>query len=261
MNDLVTVITPAYNSEDYIAGTIESVISQTYTRWEMIVVDDASTDSTAEIVNSYSRKDKRIRYIALKKNSGPGKARNVAIELAEGRYIAFLDSDDRWLENKLERQLTFMKNQGITFSFTKYSYHNQEGQMLKEYNAGPLSCGYYRLLLHCCIGCSTVIIDTTEPGKKYMADIRRRQDWTLWLMYTRKGSKAYGISESLTEYTVRPDSISSSKLKLIKYHWKVYKKVLKYNGVYSFILLSVSLIMNLFYFMVNRFQLKGELVR
>ncbi len=248
MGNKISVITAAYNSEKYIINTIESVIGQTYKNWEMLIVDDCSSDSTPEIIKRYANLDKRIKPFYLTRNVGAGEARNVAIKNATGRFLAFVDSDDLWMPTKLESQVRFMLQNEYSFTYTGYSYIDEQGNRINRQNRAPLSCSYSRLLLQNCIGCSTVIIDISILGKQYMPDIRRRQDWCLWLFYSKISGRAYRANGILTDYRVRKGSVSYSKGRLIKYHWKVYKEVMSFSQPVSAGLLLINLaVLTLFY--------------
>lgn len=190
---LVSVITPTYNSKDYIRDTIESVKNQTYTNWEMVIVDDGSTDETISIINKYQEEDARIRLIKLERNQGAAIARNTAIQNANGRYIAFLDSDDRWLPEKLERQLSFMKDYGHAFTYSSYYEVNKEER--EKIVHIPQYTEYNDLLKNCVIGCLTVVLDKQKIKIIEMVNIRSRQDYALWLDLTRRGFTAYGLQE------------------------------------------------------------------
>lgn len=220
---LISVITPAYNAEDFIAETIDSVLNQTYEHWEMIIIDDCSTDGTVEKINTYT--DDRITLIELKKNSGSGIARNRGIDAANGRFIAFLDSDDLWLPEKLENQLSFMMQHKVAFSFTEYARMKEDGSLLKSNIRAPETINYHGLLKHCVIGCLTVMIDMDKTGHIQMVDLRARQDYVLWLTLTKKGYLAYGIPKELAIYRIVRNSISSNKFKMAKRNWKVYRHI------------------------------------
>lgn len=225
--NLVSVITPTYNSETYIQETIESVLQQTYPNWEMVIVDDGSSDQTIAIIEEYQKEDDRIRLIALEKNQGAAVARNTAIENAQGRYIAFLDSDDRWLPEKLERQLTFMQEHDYAFTYTGYKrvQVNDEGHRIEKDVKMPEAATYKQLLKSCVIGCLTVMLDRKKIPNIRMANIRSRQDYALWLNLTRRGYTAYGLQEVLAAYRVRSNSISSNKVRMAKQNWVVYRQV------------------------------------
>lgn len=226
-NPLISVITPSYNAEKFIGETIESVIHQTYTNWEMIIVDDKSTDKTVQYVKEYQERDNRIRLIELEENSGSAVARNTAMEHAGGEYLAFLDSDDLWKTEKLERQLAFMQENNIAFSFTKYVRIKEDATETKTVSKAPASVGYDDLMKHCVIGCLTVMLDKNKIGDVKMVDIRTRQDYVYWLTLTKKGFLAYGLPEVLAEYRLVENSISSNKLKAAKQNWYVFRHVEK----------------------------------
>lgn len=222
---LVSVVTPAYNAERFISETIESVLAQTYSNWEMIIVDDASTDRTIEIVQSYVNKDHRIKLHQLEKNSGSGVARNRAMDLAKGRFIAFLDSDDLWMPEKLERQIKFMLENDIAFSFTKYVRMEEDGTVTNAVTDAPAKVTYDDLMKHCVIGCLTVVLDRSKIGEERMLEIRTRQDYVFWLMLTKKGFIAHGLPEVLSKYRLVENSISRNKLKAARQNWRVYYKI------------------------------------
>ncbi|MBU9712945.1 glycosyltransferase family 2 protein [Evansella tamaricis] len=225
--ELVSIITPAYNSEKFISDTIESVINQTHRNWEMIIVDDYSTDGTVDIINKYQSSDSRIKLIQLEQNSGPAIARNTAIQHAKGRYLAFLDSDDQWLSEKLEKQIRFMKDKQIAFSFSNYFLLNEEGEEIGSIDDAPQIVSYQQLLKHNMIGCLTVMIDKNRTGEVKMMDIRSRQDYVLWLSLCKRGFQAFGIQEKLAKYRVVENSLSSNKIKMAKQNWKVYREIEK----------------------------------
>ena len=223
---LVSVVTPSYNAEKYISSTIDSVIAQTFCDWEMLIVDDCSQDSTSFLIERYAEKDSRIKLISFDVNSGAAVARNAAIHAARGRYIAFLDSDDRWLPQKLEKQLAFMEKNGIAFSYTAYEKLDYSGSVAGSVNV-PLKVSYKDLLKVCSIGCLTAMYDTEKIGKIYMPLIRKRQDVGLWLRILKDTPCAYGLNEVLAQYQLRPDSISANKLNAAGYTWRLYRDVEK----------------------------------
>ena len=225
MNDLISIITPTYNCAKYIGETIESVINQTYKNWEMIIVDDCSTDNTKEIISNYSSKDMRIKYYCLEINSGAAIARTKAIELAKGNYIAFLDSDDLWLPNKLEYQLNVMKKNMWNFTCTDYEQIDENGNSLEKVVKAIPKTDYNRLLLDCPVGNSTVMYYVDMMGKFIVPNIRKRNDDALWLQMLKKEKYIYGINNVLVQYRIRDNSISSNKFKLIKYHWILYRDI------------------------------------
>lgn len=224
---LISVITPAYNAERFIGDTIDSVLDQTYANWEMVIVDDRSTDNTTTIVEEYRKRDNRIKLIVLEENSGSAVARNTAMENAKGRYIAFLDSDDRWLPEKLEKQLHFMQEKDIAFSFTTYVRILEDGTKTNAVSSTPESVNYDDLMKRCVIGCLTVMLDRDKVGHLTMVNIRTRQDYVYWLTITKKGFLAYGLPEILAEYRLVGNSISSNKWKAAKRNWYVFRKIEK----------------------------------
>lgn len=230
---LISVITPSFNSSKFIADTIESVINQTYENWEMIIVDDCSTDNTREILSSYAQKDGRINVIFLKENSGAGAARNRALEAAKGRFITFLDSDDLWVPEKLQTQLEFMLGHDIAFSFTEYELMNEEGERLNKIIRVPEKIDYHGLLKNTIIGCLTVMIDREKTGDFKMLNIKSRQDFVLWLAILKKGFTAYGLQKTLSIYRIVKGSVSSNKLKTAKRNWYVFRKIEKLSFPYA----------------------------
>lgn len=231
---LVSIITPSYNSAEFIAETIESIISQNYTNWELLITDDFSTDNTCEIVKRYADKDERIKLFRLEQNYGAGIARNNSIKRACGRYIAFCDSDDRWFPNKLERQLAFMSEKDCGLSFSSYTTCNEQGQ-----NTGIVVCREKETLFStkciCGIGCLTAVYDTKKVGKILMPSIRKRQDWGLWLKVLSVCKVAYGIKEPLAIYRLRSNSLSQKKTSLIKYNLAIYQEVLGWSAAKSYL--------------------------
>ena len=220
----ISIITPTYNSKDFIPQTINAIINQTYCYWELIVTDDCSSDETWGLLQEYVRKDNRIKIFQLEKNSGPGVARNNSIKHATGRYIAFCDSDDVWLPEKLEKQIDFLQKNDLAFTFSSYRKINEMGEKGGVVKALPL-VSYNDLLKTCSIGCLTAIYDTEKIGKVYMPEIRKRQDYGLWLKIFKIIGSSKGMEEILALYRVRTNSVSSNKLKAAKYHYKVLREV------------------------------------
>lgn len=230
---LVSVITPVYNAEKYVAQSITSVINQSFTNWEMILVDDQSNDKSVDIIKKFVDKDKRIKLLQLEENSGAAVARNTAISTATGKYIAFLDSDDMWKPEKLELQLLFMQKHNYAFTFTAYELMNEDGELLSKTITMPESIDYKGLLKNTIIGCLTVILDRDQIGEIKMPNIRTRQDFALWLSILRKGYKAYSYPEPLSTYRIVEGSISSNKFKAAKRNWFVYREIEKLSLIYS----------------------------
>lgn len=233
----VSIITPLYNCENFISSTIESVLRQTYTDWEMIIIDDKSTDSSLQKAESYVQQDPRIRIIELKKNSGAAVARNTGIKESNGKYLAFLDSDDLWLPKKLEYQVKFMYDNDIAFSYTAYRKMDED-ETYRGIVSVPENVTYNDLLNANSIGCLTAMYDVSKLGKLYMPNIAKRQDYVLWLKILKNEKQAFGLNIPLAVYRVRNESISSDKLKAARYQWMVYREIEELNlfeSMYHFI--------------------------
>lgn len=228
--DLVSIITPCYNSADFIAETIESILAQTYTNWELLITDDCSKDNSIEIIKAYSENDSRIKLFQLEKNGGGGVARNNSISKAEGRYIAFCDSDDRWYPTKLEKQIEFMQSNDCALSYTSYMTCDEAGKM-KGIIVAPHNITFKSNLRDCKIGCLTAMYDTEKVGKVFLPLIRKRQDWGLWIKVLKICGTAKGMKEPLSIYRLREGSISNKKSDLIKYNIGVYQEVLGWSKV------------------------------
>ena len=222
---LVSIITPTYNCAKFIAKTIDSVKAQTYKNWEMIIVDDRSQDNTREIVEEYVKDDPRIQYHLLEVNSGAAVARTTAMKLAKGSYMAFLDSDDIWTPDKLERQIQWMEDNRVAFSCTAYEQIDENDNLLNKTIKTIKKTNYDRLLLDCPVGNSTVVYNVEKMGKFEVPNIRKRNDDALWLQMLKKEKYIWGMPDVLMKYRVRQNSISSNKLAVIKYHWILYRKI------------------------------------
>jgi len=245
-NQKVSIITPSYKSKKFIKQTIESVLAQTYQNWEMIIVDDMSPDNSNEIIENYIKKDNRIKLIKLNKNSGPAVARNKAIKESKGRYIAFLDADDQWFPQKLEKQITFMKVNNYAFTYTFYSQINEEGEIQGNPIHPPLKLSYTDMLKMNRIGCLTAIYDSKFLGKVYMPFIQKRQDYGLWLKILKQEKYAYCLAENLALYRIHSNSISRNKIELIKYHYTLFRKHEKlsvYKSIY-YIIYNIFITLN-----------------
>lgn len=229
MSQLVSIITPAHNAKDFIHKTIQSVQWQTYANWEMIIVDDFSSDSTWEILTEIASKDERIRIFRLNKNKGAGYARNYALRRAKGVLVAFVDADDIWLPEKLDKQIYVMNKNDEAFVFSKYQLMSEDEIDIPQKINFPERVSYSDLLKSCSIGCLTVLIDTRKTGALRMPAISRTQDYALWLNVLRKGFTAYCVPEVLAKYRVRQNSISRNKLVKAKFQWFVYRKYEKLN--------------------------------
>ncbi len=225
IDGLVSVITPTYNCAKYIGETIEAVQAQTYNNWEMIIVDDCSSDTTQEIVKNYSDVDPRIHYIYREINSGPAIARTEAMNIANGEYMAFCDSDDLWMPTKLEKQLKYMKEKDYAFTCTAYEQIDEKGNGMDRVIDVVHKCDYNRLLLDCPVGNSTVMYSVKKMGKFEVPNIRKRNDDALWLQMLKKEPYIYGMSDVLMKYRIRNNSVSSNKFRVIKYHWILYRNI------------------------------------
>lgn len=233
MNQIVSIITPTYNSAPTIEATIKSVIAQSYPYWQLIIVDDASTDGTVNIIKKWQAVDTRISFIQLNENRGAAVARNTAIKASTGRYIAFLDSDDQWQSDKLLKQLQFMTHNQASLSFTAYQKIDLNGNSI-GYMGVPKQVDYTTLLKSNVIGCLTAIYDTNAIGRVYMPEIRTRQDYGLWLFILReKTSVAHGLNEVLATYLIRNNSISADKKNAAVSTFKLYRDIEKLGNVKS----------------------------
>ena len=234
MSELVSIITPMYNSKKFIESAINSVSIQTYHNWEMIIIDDGSTDNSVELVKALEKDDKRLRMIVQESNKGSAYARNTGIKNARGRYIAFLDSDDLWVAEKLENQLKFMNEKNCALTFSSYQKINEKGEYLGQVDINTDAIVYNDLLKTNHIGCLTAIFDTKLFGSKmYMPLIKKRHDHGLWLSILKQGHKAYGLEEVLGKYRIRDGSISNNKIDNIKYQWKLYRRIEKLDIIKS----------------------------
>ncbi|MBR5451677.1 MAG: glycosyltransferase family 2 protein [Clostridia bacterium] len=222
MKDLVSIIMPSYNTAGFIADSIKSVLAQTYDNFELIIVDDCSTDNTDEVVSFFE--DPRIRYFKNEKNSGAAVSRNRALREAKGKWIAFLDSDDIWAPQKLEKQIAFMENGGYGFSYTNYVEISENGEQLGILVTGPKKIIKAGMFNYCWPGCLTVMYDAEKVGLVQIADIKKNNDYAMWLKVARK-QDCYLLDENLASYRKRSGSISRhGYLSLIKWHYKLYKE-------------------------------------
>lgn len=230
---LVSIITPSFNSEKFIADTIRSVQNQTYLNWEMIIVDDCSRDQTVSIIEHFVANDNRIRFFQLDKNSGAGIAREMALSKAQGDYIAFLDADDLWKPLKLEKQLQFLKDNKAPFTFSFYDCIDEVGNSLNKRVEAPKNLSYRQLFFCNYVGNLTGIYERNYFGKIAISSTRKRQDWMVWLTILKKMKKAKPVPESLAIYRIRDNSLSASKVDLLKHNFAVYRSFHGYNYVSS----------------------------
>ena len=240
MKDLVSVIMPVYNSEKTISESINSILSQTYTNIELLITDDCSFDNSLKIINRYVSIDSRVKLFKLKSNSGAGIARNNSIKNSKGRYIAFCDSDDRWIKNKLEVQIKFLKNTGQAFTFSNYYVSDEKGNIKSEIKA-PKFLNLKILYRNNYVGCLTAIYDAKILGKMYMPKIRKRQDWALWIEIIKKIENCQSIQNFTAVYMQRPMSMSSNKILLLYDNFIFYEKVLGFGKIKSIYFMFVFL--------------------
>lgn len=238
---LVSIIMPSYNSQDTIGDSIKSVIQQSYTNWELIVTDDFSTDSSRCVVESFSAKDKRIKLFSLKKNSGAAKARNNSIRHSSGRYIAFLDADDLWLEGKLELQIASMNEYNFSVCYSSYIRFNDSGDQSNIKAKSFLT--FDDMLSANYIGNLTGVYDASKLGKFYQNDIGH-EDYDMWLRILKK-SNALGISAPLAKYRVSSDSLSSNIFKGFIWHYSILKSNTDENTIKIFMRMLSYLLLSL----------------
>ncbi|WP_026712844.1 glycosyltransferase family 2 protein [Flavobacterium daejeonense] len=229
---LVSVIIPTFNSEKYISDTIISVQNQTYQNWEIILVDDGSIDATRTIIITFLT-DKRIQFYPLGKNSGTGVARNFGVTKAAGKYIAFLDADDLWKPQKLEKQIDFMQTHDLPFTFSFYEWMDENGKTMGKRIEAPLNLLYRQLFFCNYVGNLTGIYDVDYFGKISISSIRKRQDWMHWLTILKKIKTAKPVPESLAFYRIHTHSLSTSKTELIRYNFAVYRQFHGFNFIVS----------------------------
>ncbi len=218
---LVSVIMPIYNAEKYLDNTLESIFSQDYENIEIVLVDDCSKDGSATVIMNLQKTHPEIVYFLQEKNMGAGAARNKALELAKGQYVAFLDSDDLWLPGKISRQIELMRSTNSPFSYTAIEMMDEKSETIKGKRNIKETCDYKYLLHNTIIATSSVVIDRTVLGDFRMPLRRGGQDYATWLMLLRDGAVARGINETLVRYRVASGSLSSNKFKSIKQVWEI----------------------------------------
>lgn len=223
MSALVSIITPSYNSARFINECVSSVLEQTYTNWELIIIDDASEDNSKELIRNIAERDNRIKFVFLTKNIGVAGARNIALEMSEGRYIAFLDSDDIWKKEKLRTQIDFMQLHNISFSFSSYQPMSENGMEFFREIKVPSKVDYNFFLKNTIIGCLTVVLDKDKLSDFKMPKLNTSQDMALWLSIMKGGVVAYGIEKSLAFYRIVGNSNTSNKFKVIQGVWRIYR--------------------------------------
>lgn len=244
-NPLVSIIIPCFNSQKFIEETIQSVQKQSYENWEIIVVDDCSSDNTVALILEMVKNDNRIQFFQLNKNSGTGVARNLGVSNANGRYISFLDADDLWKPEKLKKQINFLTTNKVPFTFCFYDCIDEEGELLNKRVEAPLTLSYKQLFFCNYVGNLTGIYDVNYFGKIEISSIRKRQDWMLWLTILKKIKIAKPVPESLAFYRIRENSISTSKLDLIKYNFAVYRRFHKLSFPIAVVCMKLFLVVQL----------------
>ncbi|OCB77218.1 glycosyltransferase family 2 protein [Flavobacterium crassostreae] len=242
---LVSILTPTYNSEKFVSLAIASVQAQSYSNWELIIVDDASTDGTLALVTKHAQVDPRIQVHALTQNSGTGIARSKALAVAKGQYIAFLDADDLWQPTKLLKQVAFMQTHQLPFTFSYYDCIDEQGRPLNKRVTSPRVVSYRALFFCNYIGNLTALYDAEYFGKIPISSVRKRQDWMLWLHILQKIKTAHPVPESLAYYRIRNHSVSTSKFNLLQYNFAVYRQFHGLNFVASLLCMQLFLFVQL----------------
>lgn len=238
MTPLVSIIMPCYNAECYIAQSIESVLAQTYQNWELLITDDGSTDKSVEIISKYSKNDDRINVMVSDEHQGIARTRNMSISRAKGRFVAFLDSDDIWYPEKLEKQVEYMLEHELAFTYSSYEIIDYQGnpknRIVKD--AGVMS--YKKYLRNTIICCGTVVVDREKTGHFATPIIKTSEDMSLWLNIMKRGFDAYPVPGPLHKYRITPGSASSNKFKAACDVWRVYRKIEKLSlpaSVFNFV--------------------------
>lgn len=236
MRELVSIIIPVYNANKYIEATVKTVMEQSYENWELLLVDDGSTDGSTETIKRIVEDDVTNRVIPLfpDKHGSAAKARNYGLENAKGRYIAFLDADDLWETDKLSKGLAFMQEKNAGFMFTGYEFADAEGKGTGKIVKVPETLNYRQALKNTTIFTSTVLIDTEKIDRSLimMPEIKS-EDTATWYQILRNGYLAYGLNENLVKYRRVTGSLSSNKLEAIRRIWNLYRKAEKLSVIYS----------------------------
>lgn len=241
MSPIISIITPAYNAEKTINETIQSVLNQTYNNWELLIIDDCSTDKTKEIIHNYTSVDKRIKYFKTDKPSGgPSIPRNIGIKNSNGRYIAFLDSDDIWLPNKLEEQLNFLLSHNYKFVYSNYEKISYEGKRNNRFIIVRNVSTYNDTLKSCEIPCLTILLEKSIIENREFKNIGK-EDYIMWLEILRNGNVAYNTGKIHALYREANNTRSSNKLKMIYQQWNVIRNIEKQNLIKSIYYLSTYL--------------------
>lgn len=242
---LVSIIMPSWNCDRFVEESILSILAQTYTNWELLFQDDCSTDETRGIVLEYASRDARIKYECNSENSGAAITRNNAIKRAKGRWIAFLDSDDLWLPNKLEKQVRFMQENNYAFTYTEYQEINEQSEFLGIKVSGPKKITKLGMYAYCWPGCLTVMYDANIVGLLEIVDIKKNNDYAMWLQIITKAD-CYLLPEVLAQYRKREGSISShSYFKLVKWHYRLFREADNKNPFVAVLLTCFNLFFGL----------------
>ena len=246
-NPIVSIITPNFNCSRFITQAIESVLAQTYKNWEMIIIDDCSTDESYKIIQEYAKKDSRIKVYRMEKNSGAAVCRNKAIEFSNGGYLAFIDSDDLWLPEKLEKQLNFMRENNCDFSFTEYEHIDENNNSLNIKAKVINKLTYKEMLFHCFTGCLTVIYKQDLKNKIYSPILKNCNDYALFLQILKNVKNAMGLNEILAKYRIIKNSLSRNKLNKIQYFIEFMIKYENKNIIIAFFYLFTNQIIKIFW--------------
>ena len=233
MGALVSIITPAYNAERFICETIRSVQAQDHDDWEMLIVDDGSSDNTCAIARDLAASDSRIRLMVAHEHGGPARARNQAFEQAQSRYVAFLDSDDLWLPCKLSKQMAYMKEHGAGLVYSAYEFIDENGDVLGKPVQVPATLDYHGVLKNTIIACLTVLVDRERSGPLEMLPLPQQEDLSLWCRILKRGVVAHGVQEVLARYRVVKGSASRNKIRSALHMWKFYLEVEHLSLSYS----------------------------
>lgn len=227
MSELVSIIVPVYNAEKFIRETMDSVLAQTYPHWELLLVEDGSSDGSVDVIEEYiaEKEESRIRLIRLPSNQGAARARNKGLEEASGRYIAYLDADDLWIPEKLEHELRFMEEKGAAFAFTGYEFADEHGVGLGKVVRVPETLEYRQALSNTTIFTTTVMFDSSKISKELLEmPVIKSEDTALWWKVLRAGYTAYGLDENLVRYRRAGRSLSSNKMEAIRRIWNLYRR-------------------------------------
>lgn len=251
LNQLVSIIMPAFNSEKFISKSIQSILNQTYTNWELIIIDDASTDNTYSIIKSYSSNNPKIKVVKNQKNLGPAVSRNLGIDISQGEWIAFCDSDDLWNSEKLEKQMSLIEKYNYDFVFSGYNIINEEGKIISKFIPQKSSYTLHDILKHCDIGILTAIYNKNIFKKCRFIHYEKAEDYTLWIQMLKIKNHAYAIQDVLASYRIRKSSRSSNKILVAIQIWKIYREVVKLNIFYS-----SYYMMNFFLYFIKKFLFK-----